>query len=67
MTELKFPKETRVVEVRSIELREKDILVIDSFDDFLWLTKNDACVWKLAEQYYSLADSVAYVFFEKKK
>lgn len=62
-----FPKELRVIEVKSIDLQEKDMIVIERFDDFLWLTRNDACVWKLKEHYYSLTDTVAYVFFTGKE
>ena len=67
MKQLDFPKETRVIDVHSIELREKDLIVIENFEDFKWLTRNDAAIWKLKDHYYALDSSVAYIFFNQNK
>ena len=57
-----FPKWMRVVDVKSIELQEKDVIEIDNLDDFLWVCRIDACVWKLKDHYYFTTDSVVYIW-----
>ena len=65
MGQIRFPKETRIIEVNSIDLREKDLLQIKDFEDFVWLTRNDAAIWKLSKAYYALDNAVAYIFIDK--
>jgi len=52
----------KIIDIDSIELREKDIVVIKDWKDFCWLARNDLCVWKLKNYFYILAESVAYVY-----
>lgn len=61
---MKIPQETRIIEVRSIDLKEKDLILITKEKDFLWITKNESCIWKLGSTYYALADVVAYMYKE---
>lgn len=57
-----FPKGIVVIEAKSIQFAGKDIIEIEHEEDFVWLIGSSQAVWKLKNSYYSISDSVAYVY-----
>ena len=62
----KIPKEVRIIETKSIELSDKDVIYIKDWKDFIWLISSVGTLFKLNSCYYILTSEVAYVHEDKK-
>ncbi len=58
---MKFPKNTVIIEVTSIDFTGKDIIEIKELDDFVYLLGNGG-IFKLKNTYYIISDTVAYIY-----
>lgn len=64
MAKKQFIDGSKVIEVKSLDFMGKDIIQIQRFEDFAWLV-GTGVVFKLHESYYSISDTVAYVWVDE--
>ena len=62
MDKLKLPRGAQIINCKSIEFASKDTIVLDKWEDFLWLLGNCMSIYKLENSLYHIGDVVVYIY-----
>ncbi len=62
MNKLKLPRGTQLINCSSIEFTSKGMVVIDKWEDFLWIVGNCVTIYKLQKSFYHIGPEVCYIY-----
>ena len=62
LNKLKLPRATQIINCKSIEFADKDMIVINDWEDFLFLLGNCITLYKLKESIYYITGEVVYIY-----
>ncbi len=62
---MKLPKGIVIIECHQIDLSDKDIIQLKTWEDFLWLVGTGPTIYKLKNVYYDISGQVAYIWKDK--
>ncbi len=62
MIKLKLPRGSQIINCKSIEFVNKDMIVLDKWEDFLWLLGNCMSIYKLKNSLYHIGPEVCYIY-----
>ncbi len=57
-----LPRGVQVLECKSIEFAGKDIIIIEKWDDFMWLLGSALTIFKIKNCLYYVTSEVAYIY-----
>jgi len=60
-------KSIKVIKLKEMELTGKDVLVLESFDDFIWMTGSLEHIYEFKGDYYSLGDDIVFCYHKNKE
>ncbi len=62
MIKLKLPRGTQIINCKTIEFASKDMIMLNEWEDFLWLLGNCMSIYKLEKSLYNISAEVVYIY-----
>ncbi len=62
MNKLKLPRGSQIINCKDIKFTDKDMIVLNKWEDFLWLLGNCMSIYKLEKSLYNISAEVVYIY-----